>query len=110
MTVSGTASTGRETDKAVPSLAPLASKRTWLRVSKPLIDAHRSPHPMLALSPLALSYAPAFVARPVAVRSSVHMNHGMPPVYYDHDQEVHTRPLLHMHPHTIQLNPVVLPR
>ena len=65
---------------------------------------------MLALSPFALSYAPAFVARPVAVRSSVHMNHGMPPVYYDHDQEVHTRPLLHMHPHTIQLNPVVLPR
>ena len=55
---------------------------------------------MLALSPFALSYAPAFVARPVAVRSSVHMNHGMPPVYYDHDQEVLMHPLLHMHPHT----------
>lgn len=55
---------------------------------------------MLALSPLALSYAPAFVARPVAVRSSVHMNHGMPPVYYDHDQEVLMRPLLLLHPHT----------
>ena len=66
---------------------------------------------MLALSPLALSYAPAFVARPVAVRSSVHMNHGMPPVYYDHDQEVLMRPLLHMHPHTqSNSNPVVLPR
>ena len=57
---------------------------------------------MLALSPFALSYAPAFVARPVAVRSSAVMNHGMPPVYYDHDQEVHAhapamRPRFCMH-------------
>ena len=43
---------------------------------------------MLALSSFALSYAPAFVAPPLAVRSTaVHMNHGMRPVYYDHDQE-----------------------
>ena len=59
-------------------------------------------HPMLALSPFAPSYAPAFVARPVAVRSSAVMNHGMPPVYYDHDQEVHAhapamRPRFCMH-------------
>ena len=68
---------------------------------------------MLALSPFALSYAPAFVARPVAVRSSAVMNHGMPPVYYDHDQEVLMRPLLHMHmhPHTqSSSHAVVLPR
>lgn len=43
---------------------------------------------MLALSSFALSYAPVFVAPPLAVRSTaVHMNHGMRPVFYDHDQE-----------------------
>ena len=101
-----------EPQMSVPWLAPLAMYVTNLAEAyRSLIDAHRSPHRMLALSPFALSYAPAFVARPVAVRSSVHMNHGMPPVYYDHDQEVHTHPLLHMHPHTqSNSNPVVLPR
>jgi len=50
---------------------------------------------MLALSSFALSYAPAFVAPPLAVRSTaVHMNHGMRPVFYDHDQEVRPGPLL----------------
>ena len=63
---------------------------------------------MLALSSFALSYAPAFVAPPLAaVRSTaVHMNHGMRPVYYDHDQEV-PRPA-NANP-VAKANPVVLP-
>lgn len=48
---------------------------------------------MLACFSISLSYAPVFVAPPLASRSAaVRMqNHGMRPVYYDHDQEVHRR-------------------
>ena len=48
---------------------------------------------MLACCSISLSYAPVFVAPPLASRSAaVRMqNHGMRPVYYDHDQEVHRR-------------------
>ena len=44
---------------------------------------------LLTLASFALSYAAAFVTPPLATRSTaVRMNHGMRPVYYDHDQEV----------------------
>ena len=74
---------------------------------------------MLALSSFTLSYAPAFAAPPLSVRSpAVHMNHGMRPVYYDHDQEVRPWPasdhgqeaLAALITQLTNSNPVVLPR